>query len=164
MTKKGQFKIQQMTFMIATVFIFFILAGLFVFSIQLRNLRKSAEQLEQNKAIGIAQYLIESPEFACSSGSYCIDTDKIIVLMNRTAYKRFWPVAYIRIVKIYPEDAKICTLNNYPDCGRYDVFDSGFGSTSSVSSFVALCRKEKEENIRTVCDLGKIVIGYKVQA
>ena len=150
MTKKGQFKIQQMAFMIAAVFIFFILAGMFVFSIQVKNLRKNAEQLEQNKAIGIVQYLVESPEFACASGGYCIDTDKIVVLMNRTAYKRFWPVAYIRIIKVYPNATGTCTLKNYPDCGRYDVFDSGFPSTSSTSSFVALCRKIKEENVKTV--------------
>jgi len=161
--KKGQFKIQQMTFMIAAVFIFFILAGLFVFSIQLRNLRKTAEQIEQNKAIGVAQYLVESPEFACASGSYCIDTDKMIVLMNRTAYKKFWPVAYIKVFKVYPNATGACTLKNYPDCGRYDVFDSGFQSTSSTSSFVALCRKTKEESVKTVCELGKIIIGYKIK-
>jgi hypothetical protein len=162
LNKKAQFKIQQMTFMIAGVFIFFILAGLFVVSIQFSNIRKSAEALQANQAVSIAQYLVESPEFTCAAGSYCIDTDKLIVLMNRTAYKNFWPVAYIKVLKIYPSGTGDCTLKNYPNCNLYNVMNTGIQSTSSTSSFVALCRHENDESIKTVCDLGKIIIGYKV--
>ena len=47
--KIGQFKIQQMVFMIAAVFIFFALAGLFVLSIQLKGTKKQAQFLEEKQ-------------------------------------------------------------------------------------------------------------------
>lgn len=162
---KGQFKIQQMTFMIAAVFIFFILAGLFVASIQIRNLRKTAQTLEENKAMALADFLINSPEFTCAQETSCIDTDKAIILAGRASYKDYWPVAYIKAIKVYPKTNQQvkCTTSNYPDCGEYEIFNSGFGSTSSTSSFVSLCRKESGDgSFNTICELGRIIIGYKI--
>ncbi|MEM2933064.1 MAG: hypothetical protein QW622_02560 [Candidatus Pacearchaeota archaeon] len=161
--KKAQFKIQQMTFMLAAVFLFFMLAGLFLVGIQVRNLRKQAQSMRENQAIMLAQFIAESPEFRCNTGlgSYCIDTDKIIFLINRPAYKEFWPVAYIKIVKLYPENKEICTTSNYPNCGVFNVFESKIKGTTSVGSYVALCRKEKAEITRDICELGRIIIGYK---
>jgi len=163
--KNGQFKIQQMTFMIAAVFLFFVLAGLFLLSVQFKNLRKQADVIARNQAMMVAEFLAESPEFRCggSLGSYCIDTDKIIFMMNRESYKEFWPVAYIRVYKAYPQNTLACTRENYPDCGFFEIFNSGASSTTSTQSFVALCRKEKAEVVKDVCELGKFVIGYKLQ-
>lgn len=165
MNIRGQFKIQQMTFMISAVFIFFIIAGIFVVSIQVKNLRSTAQVLEQNKAIGMAQNIVDSPEFSCTGKSYCIDTDKLMVLMNRTAYKGFWPVAYIRVQKVYPFPMQQadCTAGNYPNCSSYRVYDSGVQGTGSTGSYVALCRKERiEERAVDKCEIGKIIIGYKL--
>lgn len=160
----GQFKMQQMIFMIVAVFLFFVLAGLFVLSGQLRGIKERARALEENQAILMAQFLVSSPEFACSQGAYCIDTDKIINLMNRTAYKDFWPVAYIKVAKVYPQNKERCTLGNYPNCGIFDVFDSGFQSSAGVGSYVALCRKDIfNGRVIDKCELGQIIIGYKVR-
>ena len=165
MVKKGQFKIQQMTFMIAAVFLFFVIAGLFVVNIQFRNLRRQAQTLAENQAVLIAQNLAESPEFRCNIGlgSYCIDSDKLLFLMNRPAYKDFWPVAYIKVMKIYPsETSQIkCTIQNYPNCNYYEVFNSGETDTTSTASYIALCRQEKSDKVENVCELGKIIIGYR---
>jgi len=164
----GQFKVQQMTFMISAVFIFFILAGLFVASIQLRNLRKTAETLKENQAINLANFLINSPEFSCVGETSCINTDKAMVLTDKKAYQDYWPVAYIKIVKVYPETNRgvKCNKSNYPDCSEYEIFNSGFISTASVSSFVSLCRKEANPKggFITSCDLGKIIVGYKIKS
>ena len=60
-------------------------------------------------------------------------------------------------------DLDICTKNNYPECGRIIIQESS-GDIESVSSFVALCRKEVQGNyIYDKCELGKIVDSYKVE-
>jgi hypothetical protein len=153
--------------MIAAVFLFFIIAGLFIVNIQFRNLKKQAGVLAENQAILLAQFLADSPEFKCNVGlgSYCIDTDKLIFLMNRPAYKNYWPVAYIKVVRIYPESTSevFCTKENYPDCNTYGVYTSNVKDTTSTGSYVALCRKEKIEDVENVCELGKIIIGYEAR-
>ena len=163
--RKAQFKIQQMTFMIAAVFLFFVIAGLFLLNVQFKNLRKQAQALAENQAIMLAQFLAESPEFRCNIGlgSYCVDTDKIIFLSSKPAYKEFWPVAYVKVVKIFPQNNATCSTKNYPNCGVFEIFKSSSASTTSTSSFVALCRKEKAEIVENKCELGKIIIGYKTR-
>jgi hypothetical protein len=83
--------------------------------------------------------------------------------MNRPAYKEFWPVAYIKVVKVYPSSTQevACSLTSYPNCNTYNVYTSNIKDTTSTASFVALCRREKIEGVQTFCDLGKIIIGYK---
>ena len=162
---KAQFKIQQMSFMLLAVFLFFILVALFWLSIQYRNLHKQATSLEEEKAFMLAEFLSDSAEFNCGSQSYCIDTDKLIVLMNKTVYREFWPVAYIKVREIsnITQD-KICNKANYPNCNVYNVYDKKITSKSSSSSFVALCRYEKIEGFPArICELGRLIIGYEVK-
>ena len=87
---KAQMKIQQMAFMLMAIVLFFILAGLFWLAVYSTNLRKEATMLEQEKAVILASMLGESAEFSCGGESYCIDTDKMMVLKDRQAYKNFW--------------------------------------------------------------------------
>ena len=163
-SKKGQFKIQQMAFMLLAVFLFFILAGLFWLALQSRNLQRQAVQLQEEQAILMAEFLSSASEFSC--GSYCIDTDKIMILMNRQAYQEFWPVSYIKIRKLYPkQDDKECNKGNYPNCNIYNIYENKeIKSDMSVGSFVALCRYEQVEGYPTrVCELGRFIIGYEAR-
>jgi len=165
--KKAQFKIQQMAFMILAVFLFFILVALFWFAVQNRSLHKEAAFLEEEKAQIISDFLSSSSEFSCSYSSYCIDTDKMMVLRGKLVYKEFWPVSFIKVRKTYPkqEEEKECDLNTYPDCNLYNIYENTkFKSQSSVDSFVGLCRYEKvSDYVTRKCELGKLIIGYEIK-
>lgn len=159
---KSQFKIQQMSFMLLAVVLFFILAALFWLAFQYSGLKKQVTESSKEQAVYLSEFISSSQEFSCSSelGAYCIDTDKIMMLKNYS--KELWPVSYIKIIKI-GEKEKECNLINYPNCSVFNVYDSKKTSTSTASSFIALCRHEKSnEYTQNICSLGKIMIGYEV--
>ena len=160
---KAQFKIQQMAFMLLAVVLFFILVGLFWVVLQSRNLQQQASSLEEEQAIWLAEFLSGSSEFSCSRdlGSYCVDTDKIIILKNQEEYDDFWPVSYVKVRKIDGLPEKSCNIANYPDCNIFNVYSGDEVETGGeVGSFVALCRYEKYGDYPIkVCELGKISIG-----
>ena len=52
MNKRGQLKIQEMSFMLVAVILFFILVGLFVFSIIYSNIFKSATEIKIMRQAG----------------------------------------------------------------------------------------------------------------
>lgn len=156
--KRGQYRIQQMAFMLVALFIFMILAGMFFLWLYLNNARKSAAKLEENNALLAAQFISKTPELEC--GDNCIDTDRVMLLIDRTFYKNFWDFKSLEIRKVYPaEIGKKCTPATYPNCDSYSIFDLG-NSEKKISSFVALCRKEiYNGGIIKRCELGKIIIG-----
>ncbi|MBU0958005.1 MAG: hypothetical protein KKF56_04320 [Nanoarchaeota archaeon] len=159
---KGQFKIQQMAFMLIAVIVFFMFVLLFFLIFQGSGMRETAEKLRMDKAEGIAQAIADTPEFTC--GTNCIDTDRVMVLLNRTSYyqSQFWSVTKIKIAEMYPRDGDVtCNLENYPNCDYYNVYDLNKPG-SSVESYVSLCRREKKDTgIHNVCRLGKIIVGFE---
>lgn len=161
-SKRSQFKIQQMAFMLLAVTLFFILIALFWFAIQSRNLEKQYTQTEQDKAVIMAGFLSGLSEFSCSreEGSYCISTDKLVVLENKTVYEDFFPVSFIRIRRISDEQGeKVCNKVNYPNCDVFEVYGESEGR--GEGSFVALCRYEQIEGYaQRICELGRITVGY----
>ena len=160
--KLGQFKIQQMSFMLVAVVLFFILVALFWISVQYSGLKKQATETGKEQAVLIAGFVSNSQEFSCSreQGSYCIDTDKIMVL--NSSYN-LWPVSYIKIKKIGYEKETACNLKTYPNCTDFNFYESRMNSTSTASSFIALCRHERIYGYpKEICELGKIIIGYEV--
>ena len=163
--RRAQMKIQQMAFMLMAVVLFFILVGLFWLSVQYVNLHKEATRIEQEKAITVASVLGDSAEFVYKE--YSIDTDKLIVLKEKQAYKDFWPFAYIEVRKAgkqAEENPVECTKENYPNCNLYTVYDKNKASTREAKSFVALCRRENLDNaIYEKCELGTLKIGYEVK-
>lgn len=165
--KSGQFKIQQMAFMLLGVILFFGLVAMFFFSIQYRNLHSMATELEKNKATLMTSFISGATEFSCAGEQYCVDSDKLMVFTNNSMYKEFWPVAYIKIRKVFPiSPDRACNKANYPDCNLYNIYEDKKieSSGSSIGSFVALCRYELVGKYPTrVCDLGKMIIGYKTQ-
>jgi len=168
-SKRSQFKIQQMMFMLLAVTIFFALVVMFWLAFSSSNLRSQAEELEKEKAIFVSQFLSGSSEFSCTSkgGGYCIDTDKIINLQNRKAYEEFWPVAFVKVRKLDRKNEDVvCNKANYPDCNVYKVYENNKIEYEGVGigSFVALCRYEDVLGYPTrMCDIGKIIIGYNLR-
>ncbi len=168
-SKRSQFKIQQMAFMLLAVFLFFILVSLFWLAIQYRNLSKEATELERERTSFLSEFLSGSSEFTCTRelGSYCIDTDKLLFFQERSVYDEFWSgIAFIRVEKLDRRQDKYCNKINYPDCNIYKVYENkNIKSYSSPpGSYVALCRYEVISDYATkICEMGKIVVGYETR-
>ena len=166
-TKRGQMKIQQMSFMLIAVTFLFILVGIFFLSIRLYSLKKTATNLEEQNAMLLVSKLANSPEFSCgnafgSSRTSCVDFDKLIVLKDRISdYSGFWGVAKIELRKIYPgEEDILCDEKNYPNCNILKLLDKKVNTQPATSNFVALCRKEKTEAIiYDKCELALLMIS-----
>lgn len=168
-TKKAQFKIQQMAFMLIAVTLFFVLVGMFFVMIIFSNLKESASLLEEKNALLLVTKLANSPEFSCENAFgetkiNCVDSDKVMALKNNiNKYSGFWGVSGIEIRKIYPEGNRIeCAFNNYPDCDEIKIIP---GSGTGVSNFVALCRMEKinslfQDKFQDKCELARIIVYY----
>ena len=165
--KKGQFKLQQMAFMLVAVVLFFVLVGLFWITYQSGSLRQQATELAREQSILISGYLSGSSEFACSGelGSYCIDMDKTMVLKDNPDYGRFWPVSYIKIRVLDGEEIEECDSGNYPNCNLIEIYENKqVESEGSIESFVSLCRYERrEDRAMKICELGKLNIGYDLR-
>jgi len=162
--KKSQLKIQEMAFMLMAVVIFFIIAGLFFIVVKYRGMYKTAGLFEKEKTLSTVAKLADTAEFSCGK-SLCIDTDKLIVMQNRKAYEGFWPMTSLSVVKIFPKQTQEikCTKENYPDCNVFDIYDTE-GNKETVSTFVSLCRKEKQKGYwYDKCEIGKIIAGFKIQ-
>lgn len=164
MNKRSQLKIQQMAFMLMAVFLFFVLVGLFWLMLSSQSMKKEVNLLAKNDAIEHARMLASSPEFTC--GDYCIDADRVLVLLNRTVYKNFWNVESIEIRTVYPENTQEvpCTMVNFDSCNYLNVYNKRQDEQASkVSSYVSLCKRTREgDYIYNKCQLAKIIIGYKV--
>lgn len=165
-SKKAQFKIQQMAFMLVAVFIFFILVALFFLQLYLGDIRYSAEQLEREQVLSALVSWSELPEFSCSDrSSSCIDEDKLYVLSSldyNKLYSSFWPVSSIRVYKVnsnFSSGEIKCPGTN---CNYFDIYDSGSESNQMYAAYVSLCKKNRlEGELVTSCELATLSIGVK---
>lgn len=158
----GQMKIQQMAFMILAVFFFFILVGLFVLNIGLRNLSNSASDLQEEAAISSIEVISNMPELSCDSKkSSCVDRDKLRVMSGNLGeeYESFWPVASIKVYQVYPPPSEPikCPAAN---CNYYEIWDSGQSNAMEYSTFISICERIKEKGyVYDKCEIGKLVVG-----
>jgi len=167
--KKAQLKIQEMSFMLIAVVLFFILAGLFAVSVIYSNLHGSATQIEEEKTYSAILNLASSAEFSCGKPN-CVDADKLIVLASDKAdvYKKFWPFSSLVVITesgLNKEESEMieCTKGNYPNCDKFVVFDKDKEDTTK-STFIALCRKENENGrIYDKCEIAKFWAGSEVK-
>jgi len=171
MKKRGQFKIQQMAFMLIAVVIFFALVGIFVLAFRLSTMKETATALQEENAMLLVAKLADSPEFSCGY-SYgdtrvnCVDFEKVMMLkQDISKYKNFWGVSNIEIRKIYnygTEQEKLCGLSNYPACNTLKLIESS-SSGYDYSTFVSLCWKEKKElgRVYDKCEIAKFTVRYK---
>lgn len=163
--RKAQLKIQQMTFMLIAVTLFFSLVGIFVVVIRFSGLKETSKSLEEKNAMLLVSKLASSPEFSCenafSAKSNCIDFDKLMALKEDEKYEDFWGVAEIEIRKIYPDKGNvICTTSNYDECGLIKVLSKNAKKLPASANFVSLCRKEISEGmIYDKCEIAKLFIS-----
>lgn len=161
--KLAQMNIQQMSFYILAVFLFFMLAGLFFVSLQFRGAQSSAESLQKDQAISSLETISNMPELICDTNEpFCLDFDKVAVFRDyANAYAEFLPVSTIKVYRINPSSKTIikCPATN---CTYYEIYSSNQTRVQEYSTFISIC--QKEENFGRVlynCELGKISVGVK---
>lgn len=164
LNKKADMKIQQMTFMILFVFIFFSVAGLFFVSIQSARMTQAYNLLQKETAISSIQTIANMPELNCEpSRSFCVDEDKLMVFAGRSgSYGDFWPVASIKVRKAYPKSTKDikCPAAN---CTYYEIYNSQQKNIQEYGIFVSICKKLREGGvIQEECEIGRLDVGVKI--
>lgn len=168
-TKKGQLKIQQMTFMLLAVTLFFVLAGMFVLITQVNGLKQKASTLQQENAQLLVSKISDSPEFSCGDSfgtgmSSCIDADKVISLKNNLnlyGNGSFWGIQGLQIRTIYPQGDNLeCTTSNFPNCDIITLIPNNNGT--GVSDIVSLCGYSSNNGQSLIkCNLAKIIVTYQ---
>jgi hypothetical protein len=164
--KIADMKIQQMTFMILFVFIFFSFAGLFFVSIQQSKISENFNTLQKEAAIASIETIANMPELNCdSSRTLCLDEDKIVTFATISkSYKSFWPVASIKVRKVFPKNLKDikCPAAN---CSYYEIYNSNQTDMIEYGTFVSICKAVRNEGVvQEICELGRLDLGVKVSS
>ena len=161
---RGQLRIDQMTFMLLAVVIFFVLVGLFAIVFFFSNLKNDVTALNKEQAESVAQRLAGNTEFSCGK-DYCINSDKLMALKNMPVYNSLWGVLSIEVMKLGNDsNQKECTIANYPDCNVFTVMANNDSNQVPVSLFVSLCRKDnKNDYVYDKCELGRLLVAYKIE-
>lgn len=174
--RKAQMKIQQMSFLLVAVFIFFALLAILLVSIYLKQIKTEQIQIEDRNAHLLVSRIANSPEFSCAFDSGlgevdCVDADKVMILKeNIDKYKNFWGLSNIEIIRIFPSNLpqnmhRECTITGsnptYPNnCNTINLMGNST-ATGDASNFVALCRKELYSGeIINKCELAKLIVRY----
>jgi len=164
MELKAQMKIQQMAFMIMAVFFFFVLVGLFFLGIQFRGVGESAQQLQKEQVLSSLEVIADMPELNYNSKwSMALDEDKLRIMSGSFSedYGEFWPVASIKVYKVYPKSENFVKCPAL-DCNYFEVYDSGQKNVQTYSTYVSVCRKVRESGYTyDRCEVGKLVLGVK---
>jgi len=164
--KIADMKIMQMTFMILFVFIFFTFAVLFFVATQSGKINENFNVLQKESAIASIETIANMPELNCdSSRTMCIDEDKIVVFGSiSNSYRNFWPVASIRVRKLFPKSAKDikCPAAN---CTYYEIYNSNQTNYKSEGTFVSICKIVRNEGVaQEICELGRLDVGVKISS
>lgn len=155
--KKGQMKIQEMSFVLVAFMIFFVIAGLFAFAYRSLDVKEDVVEQRAREALETARKVATLPEFSFGSCSSCIDSDKALVLKERKSYGQFFDVNVLKIEFLYPEKQGECTLANYPDCRTITIVDQARNESGILEGvFAAVCRTEFQHGSRHVCEWGKV--------
>ena len=160
---KGQFKIQQMVFILVGIIILFGIVSIFFVSIRFGSLRGDVEDLRKEAVLTQVRKIVGTPEFswiASDDCSSCIDLDKIFLLKERGTYRGFWAdVSLLRVSRVSPtHEATECETQSYPRCNQITLVNAG--DYESYESFVSLCRFDDQLK-QNKCELGKIIMGFE---
>jgi hypothetical protein len=162
--KKAQLKIQQMSFMLIAVFVFFMLVLLFYLVISLSGLKNTAKNLESDRVAGMITKIASTPELIFEDQPYSIDADKLMVLKNQPNYLSFLGINGLTVERVYPKVKGVeCSLGNYPECDTIKLFtDNEETESANEGAFVALCRKVSiEGRAENKCELARLLINIK---
>jgi len=151
--------------MLVAVLFFFILVGLFIFSIFYSGLYEQATEEAEKETLSSLTYLSSTPEFSCINKPNCVDSDKLVSLIDNKNYDKFWSFSSLSVIKSRGFDKSEselidCDEENYPECDRFIVFDKKVVNEKQISTFVALCRAESElGRPYEKCELAEIIAG-----
>ena len=160
---KGQFKIQQMVFVLVATMIFFGIVAIFYVSIRFGSIKGDVQDERQEAVLAQVRKMAGTPEFVWSSWedcASCVDMDKVFLLKNRTSYQGFWKdVSLLKVSRVEPRyGTEECTSVSYPRCNKITLIEKpGY---QSYESFVSLCRYDGSIG-QPRCELGKIVMGFE---
>lgn len=159
-----------MAFMLVAVFVFFSLVLLFGFSVSYQNIVENANKIKEERTLSAITNLANSPEFSCTgSRDNCVDADKVVAILNKRNYEKFWPFSSLQIIKISAfnkseEELIDCTFANYPNCDNFLVYKKKVENERTVSSFVALCRKDLLNGaVYEKCEIAKFIAGTELK-
>lgn len=160
---KGQFKIQQMVFILVAIVILFGIVSVFFVSIRFGSLKSDVESIRKEAVFTQVRKIVGTPEFSWISSdscASCVDLDKVFLLKDRNSYKGFWnDVSLLQIKRVYPlYETQECTKESYPRCNSVSLIEDG--DFESYETFVSLCRFDPE-SLQSKCELGKVVMGFK---
>ncbi len=160
---KGQFKIQQMVFVLVAIIILFGIVSIFFVSIRFGSLRSEVDDQRKEAVFEQVRKMAGTPEFIWTSSSdcsACVDMDKLLLLKNRTSYKGFWKdISLLKVSRVYPKyQTEECNLNSYPECNSITLVKGD--DISAYESFVSLCRYDGDIG-QTRCEMGKIIMGFE---
>ena len=156
MDNKGQLKIQEMSFMLLALMIFFVMAALFFIVFSNSNLQSEAQFLDKQKTISTILRIPDTPELSCGKQG-CIDMDKLIVLMSRASFQDFFEVDGLLIRRL-PFDGveKKCNLGSYLSCNTFILKEKPQDCVLE-RSYVSLCRKDLKGGFSyDRCELGEV--------
>jgi len=160
---KGQFKIQQMVFVLIAIMILFGIVSVFFVSIRFGSLKSDVDDLRKEAVFTQVRKMAGTPEFIWISSqdcASCVDLDKLLLLKERNSYKGFWQdISLLKVSRVYPlYDTDECTMGNYPECNSITLVNEG--DFEAYESFVSLCQFDNSIG-QSKCELGKIIMGFK---
>lgn len=162
--KHSQIHLQEMAFMLVAVIFLFVITGLFFVTILFSQIKQEANRIYLERTTSSIKNLANSPEFYCTfSRPNCVDLDKAMALTLNKNYEKFWQFSRLEILKseaFKKDENKIidCTLENYPNCDRILIFKKPVKNKISISSYIAVCRNEFENNYNyQKCEIAKMI-------
>ncbi len=160
---RGQFKIQQMAFVLVATIIFFAIVAVFYVSIRFSSLREDVGDSRKEEVVEMVRKIAGTPEFIWSNWedcASCIDLDKVKFLKGRTQYQEFWQdISLLKVVRVYPlYDSDECAAANYPRCNSITLIEKE--NFEAYEAFVSLCRYDEDIG-QERCELGKVIMGFE---
>lgn len=144
------------------------MVGLFFVSFYSKNLRANYESLQIDSALSALESIANMPELAYTGegcSGLCLDEDKLYVFASHSEeYSSFWPVAYIKVRKIYPTSSEqiVCPAEN---CTIYTIFESNQKNVIGRDIFVSICKRTVSfGRAYTDCSIGKLDVGVKLKS
>jgi hypothetical protein len=164
-SRRGQMKIQQMSFMIVAVFIFFVLVGLFFVNFQLREMKRGANEINRDQTLLSLEVIAQMPELSCGGSRVrCIDEDKLILMSGPFGekYRDLWPVSSIKVYKIYPAFTHELACPA-PHCNHYVLYDDGQVDRQEYATYINVCRTMRDGGqMYEDCEVAKLSLGVRL--
>jgi len=170
LSRGGQLKVQEMAFMLVALMIFFALVGMFILSVWSKNIGDKATGIAEERTLSAIGNLAGTAEFICANSKpNCVDADKVMALQGKKVYENFWTFSSLSIIRtsgFSKNETQLtgCNLGNYPNCDIITIYDKNVANERAISSFVALCRREHENNYPyEKCEIAKLVAGTELK-